>query len=356
NEIKDESQDLEILVKILSLSKKERNSEKGSSIYHYGLMGDETGVIPFTAWNISSMVREKDIVEIKKAYSKKYNDKIRVYFDDKTEFAPKPEIDIEVKRTYTYEKIRNLGSGEKYVVMEGILHDEKEKEFISNGEKRKMYSYVIEDETGSVRLSSFGRKLPMGKGIRLEGVKVEEFNGRINASVGEKAEFHEIELKVETGNKFSYISEIKNPISGIYVVGFGISFGEKSGLIKRCKECKKKMDDERCEEHPEAKFSYDLFVYFNIDDGTGYVSVTSGFEPIKSISGIKNEELENERRPPLKKEIFERIEKSLMGKALKVEGNLSKNTMGMSLRASMISLIDDKMNKNIKNIMEAEFL
>ena len=217
NEIKEEIQDIEVIAKVLSLSEKERNSEKGNSVYHYGLLGDETGVMPFTAWNISSIVKEKDVIGIKRAYSKKYNDKIRIYFDDKTEFVLKPEIEMDVKRTYTYEKIRNLGSGEKFVALEGILHDEKDREFDSNGEKRKVFSYVIEDDTGSVRLSSFGRKLPMGKGLRIEGVKIDEFNGRINASVGEKAEFHEIEFQIETGSKFAYISEIANPIGGIYI-------------------------------------------------------------------------------------------------------------------------------------------
>ncbi len=356
NEIKEEIQDIEVIAKVLSLSEKERNSEKGNSVYHYGLLGDETGVMPFTAWNISSIVKEKDVIGIKRAYSKKYNDKIRIYFDDKTEFVLKPEIEMDVKRTYTYEKIRNLGSGEKFVALEGILHDEKDREFDSNGEKRKVFSYVIEDDTGSVRLSSFGRKLPMGKGLRIEGVKIDEFNGRINASVGEKAEFHEIEFQIETGSKFAYISEIANPIGGIYIVGFPISLGEKSGLIKRCKECKKKIDDERCETHPESGFYYDIFAYFTVDDGTGFISVTSGLESIKAITKIKDEDLTNERRPPLKKEIHERIENSIMGKALKIEGNISKNTMGMSIRASSISVVSVDENKSLKNITESEFL
>ena len=355
-EITDEVQDIEMTVKILSLSQKERNSDKGNSVYHYGLLGDETGVLPFTAWNISSIVKEKDVVNIKHAYTKKYNDKIRIYFDDKTEFTLMPGVEMEVKRTYNYEKIRNLGTGSKFVALEGILSEEKEREFETNGEKRKVYSYVMEDDTGSIRLSSFGRKLPMGHGIRLEGVKIEEFNGRINASVGEKAEVQEIELQIEKGPKFTYISEIENPIGGLYISGFPISIGEKSGLIKRCKECKKKIDDERCETHPDAGFYFDIFAYFNIDDGTGYISVTSGMEALKDICGIKSDELSNEKRPPLRKEIYERIEHSLMGKALKVQGSLSKNTMGMSLRASLISSIGPEDNKELKKIMESEFL
>jgi replication factor A1 len=356
NEITDEIQDVELTAKVLSLSQKERNSEKGNSVYHYGLLGDETGVLPFTAWNISSMVREKDVVNIKRAYTKKYNDKIRIYFDDKTEFALKPDVEMEVKRTYNYEKIKNLGSGVKFVTLEGILREEKEREFENNGEKRKVYSYVMDDDTGSIRISSFGRKLPMGHGVRLEGVKIDEFNGRVNASLGERAEVHDIELQIEKGPKFTYISEIVNPIGGIYITGFPISIGEKSGLIKRCKECKKKIDDERCETHPEAGFYYDIFAYFNVDDGTGYISVTTGMDAIKDICGIKPEELSNEKRPPLKKEIYERIERSLMGKALKIQGSLSKNTMGMSLRASLVSSIRVEDNKELKKIMESEFL
>ena len=45
-----------------------------------------------------------------------------------------------------------------------------------------------------------------------------------------------------------------------------------------------------------------------------------------------------------------------MGKALKIQGELSKNTMGMSLRASLVSPIRAEDNKEIKKIMESEFL
>ena len=57
----------------------------------------------------------------------------------------------------------------------------------------------------------------------------------LRASIGEKAEVHDIELQIEKGPKFTYISEIVNPIGGVFIVGFAISIGEKSGLIKRCK-------------------------------------------------------------------------------------------------------------------------
>ena len=79
-----------IVVKILSLTEKETKSEKGEGVYHYGLIGDETGTMPYTAWALPATIRQGDVVELRNFSVKKYNDSLRLYLDTRTDVILRP--------------------------------------------------------------------------------------------------------------------------------------------------------------------------------------------------------------------------------------------------------------------------
>jgi Single-stranded DNA-binding replication protein A (RPA), large (70 kD) subunit and related ssDNA-binding proteins len=126
-EIAGEVSDIGMKVKLLSISLREVQGSKGPVSYHYGLLGDETGVIPFTAWSVPATVREKDVYEISKCYTKSYREKLRVYFDARTEFKLINEP-MEVKRVYKFYNLKDLNINDKFVSVEGTLSGELKKE------------------------------------------------------------------------------------------------------------------------------------------------------------------------------------------------------------------------------------
>ena len=85
DELVKEETNITIKAKILSISQKEANTQKGKTVYYYGLLGDTTGVMPFTAWSMPTTVRDKDVYQITKCYTKMFNERIRIYFDQGTE-------------------------------------------------------------------------------------------------------------------------------------------------------------------------------------------------------------------------------------------------------------------------------
>ncbi|MGP6206944.1 hypothetical protein ACNF42_02775 [Cuniculiplasma sp. SKW3] len=347
--------ELNIKAKILSISSKETETSKGKLIYHYGLLGDDTGVLPYTAWSIPSTVREKDVYEIRRCYSKTFKDKVRIYFDQKTEFKFLTE-NMEVKRSYRYYSIKDLNIRDKFVTVEGILKDERVRDYEKDGEKKKIYQYTLKDQTGSIGLSSFGMQLKTGKGVRLEGARLDEFNGYYRLNVSDKTGVEYITLQISEEPEFTYLRELKHPVGDVMISGFIISMGEKSGLISRCRECKKKVDDIRCPDHPESPLEYDIFVYFTVDDGTDYIQVSSGLEPLKKIIGIDETYLNNEKRPPLRKEVKDKLENSLMHNALVIRGNIRENTQGLSMKATEIRGLGKEDLAKINRIQEEEFL
>ena len=353
-ELVKEETNITIKVKILSISQKEANTQRGKSVYYYGLLGDPTGVIPFTAWSMPTTVRDKDVYQISKCYTKKFNEKIRIYFDQGTEFKLIPE-ELEVKRTYRYYSIRDLSINDKYVTVEGLLSNEKEREYEKEGQKKAIYQYILKDQTGTIPLSSFGTKLPVGKGVRIEGAKLDTFNGYYRLNTYEKTGIENVNLKITEDPEYSYIKDVKTPVGGIKVSGFIISMGEKSGLLTRCKECNTKLDDLRCADHPEAGVKYDVFIYFTLDDGTGYIQVNAGFDAISEITGITSEYLSNEKIPPLRNEINGRIDRGLMHGAISINGNARMTEQGISFKAMRIERLDQKNFRQIASIQEEEF-
>jgi hypothetical protein len=149
-----------------------------------------------------------------------------------------------------------------------------------------------------------------------------------------------LSLDMPEESPISFLSDLKAPIGGVTVTGFALNFGEKSGLIARCSECNQRVDDIRCSDHPDAQLKYDIFAYFTLDDGTNYIQVSGGFDAFGSISGITQEYLQNTTKPPLKKEVKERLSKLILHNALRIKGNLRNSPMGLGLRATEVKLID----------------
>ncbi|MGC8609220.1 MAG: replication factor A, partial [Thermoplasmata archaeon] len=178
-------QNVDITAKILSVDKRVIQNEKGQNTYYYGLLGDETGTIPFTAWILQAGIKSGDVVEIKNGSSRIYNGNMRIYIDSHSQVILKPKEDIEVKRSSEFFKIRDIPPNVYYASVTGRISGVSEKRYIRDGEEHTVYQGYLEDETARIRISSFGKKLDDGSTVKIEGAKVSEFNGYLSLSLGD---------------------------------------------------------------------------------------------------------------------------------------------------------------------------
>ena len=343
SEINGESGNIEIKVKILSLSKREVTTSKGETVYYYGLVGDETGVIPYTAWEFPAPIKAGDVVQIKYARSKLYNDRMRLYFDSKTEIILKPGEDMEVKRTYKETKLMDLSLKNPFVTVTGKISNMSSKEYNKAGNTFKIYNGFIEDDTSRVRISSFGQPLEDGKIYRLVGARVSEFNKQLELSIGDKTEVFPEEEDMDFERYYKLI-EVGNPAGGITILGFIITLGTKSGIIKRCSECNKPLTTGVCPDHPDKPTKLDIFSYFTLDDGTKYIQCIAGKNAIMPFLGIKDADL-----PRVAGEIYKMLDDKLYGHAVRVNADFIKNEEELSLRVNSISAITkEDIDKDIR--------
>lgn len=353
-ELDGEEKNIGLKIKLINVEKRTAKSDKGENVYHYGLLGDETGTMFFTAWSFNPNVKAGDVLELKNCYTKEFNGNLRLYMDTRSEIILLPDNDIEVKRSFKEMKIRELTPKDSYVSVQGVLSEIKSRDYEKDGEMRKVYFGDIEDETGKLRISSFGRSLPEGKGVRIEGARVSEYKGRLRLSVNEKTKIEELDITVPSERRYYNVSDLNSPVGGVSFTGFIITLGEKSGLRLRCSECRKTIEDVRCPDHPNKPFVYDLFAYFTLSDGTGYLQCTAGRVPLMKLLELGESDLEPDKSSITKRDVYSRLREKLYGKPYIAEGDLAEGNNGLNLRITDLERIRSEDVKKFLRIVEAE--
>jgi len=341
DEITSENNNIELKVKILSVDKREVTTSKGNTLYYYGLVGDDTGVLSYTAWEFPEPIKAGDVVEIRYAKSKEYNGRLRLYFDTKTEIILKPGETIDVKNTNKEEKLQDISLKNPFVTVTGKITGMAKREYNKDGKTLVIYNGFIEDDTSKVRLSSFGKELENNKIYKINGAKVSEFNKQMELSISDRTEVFLVNdgnINLERNYK---IAEINNPAGGINILGFVITLGTKSGIIKKCSVCNKPLSTGVCPDHPDAKTILDVFSYFTVDDGTKYIQCTAGKNAILPFLNINENEIAKYAG-----DIYPKLNDNLYGHAFKFNMDFIKNDKELSGRINSINNIKEEDIKN----------
>ncbi len=348
-------QNLNLHAKIVSLQQRTIKNDKGETVYFYGILGDETGTISFTAWVFPNTIQSGDVVEVKNCSTREYNNVNRVYIDSRSEVVLKPGEEMEVKRTFKDIKVKDVTTKDPYVSIDGKVSNVREREFERNGEKNKLFSADFEDDTGKIRISSFGKELKEGETVRIEGGKVSEYKGRLRLTINDSTRVMPAKLDFEITERIMNIADVTGPIGGVTVQGFAVTFGQKSGLVMRCSECNQRLDDLRCPDHPEAPLVYDMFAYFTLDDGTGHIQCTGGRYAFLPLIGLTQEQFVPSNTAISRRSIQAALEDHIPGKAFVINGDVVKNQMGLTLRINTIRYMDEEFLKKFSAILEADF-
>ncbi len=345
-----------MVVKIISLREKETKTEKGEGVYHYGMLGDGSGTLPYTAWSIPATIRAGDVVELKNFTVKKYNDALRVYIDSKTEVVLRPDDKLDVKHVYRDYKIKELNLKDAFVSVTGILKDPIEKTYEKDGQTKTVVHSTFEDDTGSIRISLFDRKLAPGRYYKIDGAKLSEYKGRYRLTAGDKTQIAEVGSFRIPDIKIYDINELARPVDSINITGTVVFLGEKGGLISRCSECRKTIDDIRCPDHPEAKIFLDLYAYFTLEDGTGDIQCNVGRAGMLELLNLKEEDLNIEKPKVSRADVSKRLAEKILSVPILLDGDAAMGTNGLSFRARRIRRMDEPLLKKVMEAYEGDML
>jgi len=144
----------------------------------FGIIGDESGTIPFTAWNKVEL-EKGDVVEISNAYTREWQGAVQLNFGDrvrieKTEKEKLPESAFKPKEM----KVKDLKSGLGRIDVTARILEIDSRDVDVNGENKKVFSGIIADDTGKAQFTSWHDfKLKKDDVLRITGGYVKSWRG-----------------------------------------------------------------------------------------------------------------------------------------------------------------------------------
>ncbi len=214
------------------------------------------------------------------------------------------------------------------------------REFQSGDKKGKVGSFIIADETGSVRITCWHDQTK-----EMEPLKENDVVLIVNGNVRENRGALEIHLNEHTklvqnpeGKTVDAvkkrqdairksISEIAENQDNVEVLGTVVQVYDIK-FFERCPVCRKRIKEQeagfQCSEHGLIKpeFSYVMNVY--LDDGTGNIRVVFFGNQIQQLLKKTDEDVLIYKTAP---ESFEKVKTDLLGEMIKIIGKTVKNQM-----------------------------
>jgi len=355
--------------KLLSLNEKEIESQGNRKRIFYGLIGDETAVVPYTAWETANLKMEKGwVVSVRNAYSTEYQGRVQLNFGTRTGIKRDEETKISVEAIPSTPakpvKIGDINENSGRVEVTGrILSIEKR---IISGEKgpREIFSGMMADETGRIRFTIWGdARLKEDDVVKVNSAFAKAWKGIPQISFDEKAEITRIKggfpsAKDLSASKGVEISTLMGEAGAadVTVSGVILQIKEGSGLVFRCPECKRVLQKGTCRIHGKVEGVADLRIKAIVDDGTGALSVVMNRGITEELLEMGIDDCIEKAREVMDYDVVKGlVEEKLIAKPIEITGNVTVDEYGPMMIAQSARGMDLKVrDKAEKLLLELE--
>ena len=283
-------------------------------------------------------------MEISNAYTREWQGSVRLNLGDrvkveKTEKEKLPESAFVPRET----KVIDLRSGMGTVDVTARITEIKERETEVNGVSKKVFSGVIADETGKAQFTSWHDfKLQEDDVVRISGGYVKSWKGIPQLTFDEKAEVKKLDQSTiskkdldQTRLPLFKLIEKRGAVD-VQVEGTIIEVRPGSGVIMRCPECNRSVQNGECTLHGKVDGKPDLRLKLVIDDGTGSVSTVLNRELTEKIIGKTLDECENMDEETL----VDELNNILFARKLMIQGNALSDEFGTNVIAKDADFVD----------------
>lgn len=232
-------------------------------------------------------------------------------------------------------KIKDIYPGMRGIEVTGkIIQCFEPKEFVRvDGSKGTVQSFIIADETGSIRVVGWGLKpehgLKEGAVIKIvDAIAKESTLGRKEIHFNENTKFIinpegvEVNAKPIASKKIESLTELDDAVE---IIGTIIQVSDLK-FFEICPECGARLKDYGdswvCDQHTTVTPDYSYLLSLNIDDGTGEIRVVLFRSLVEQL-------LEKDRQEIItylgKPELFENEKTRLLGEQYRFIGRVKKN-------------------------------
>ncbi|MFB6234855.1 MAG: Single-stranded DNA binding protein [Halopenitus sp.] len=304
-----------------------------------GELADESGRISFTAWQDFGF-EPGDSLTIGNAGVREWDGEPELNLNDSTTVAIAEE-DVEVPYDVGGDRsLIDVNAGDRGRNVEVRVLEAESKTISGRDGETDIVEGILGDETGRLPFTDWDPRpeLEVGADLRIEDVYVREFRGVPSINLTEFTEVTPLDEPVEVKEEAPKLSVAEAVGSGgkfdVQVEGNVLEVRDGSGLIERCPDCGRVVQNGQCRSHGEVDGEDDLRVKAILDDGTDTVTVVLDDELTAEVYGGDVDDALDAATEAMDKEVVaDTIREKLVGHAFRVRGNLSVDDYGANLDA-----------------------
>jgi replication factor A1 len=331
---------------VLTAGKRSIRYQGDEQVIHEGEIADETGKISYTAWEDFGL-SAGDTITAGNVGVREWEGKPELNLSESTNVVF--EDDLEVPYDVGGDAdLAALEPGDRGQCLEVAVVEVERKTIDGRDGETDINSGVLADETARLPFTDWEARdeLQEGANLRLEDVYVREFRGVPSVNLSEFTTVEPLGREVAVSDTATRMTVREAVATGgaydVEVVGNVVAVRDGSGLIERCPDCGRVVQNGQCRSHGDVDGQDDLRVKAIIDDGTGTVTAVLDDERTAEVYGGGVEKAREQARDAMDKEVVaDSIREEIVGREYRVRGNLSVDDYGANLEVSEFEQSDD---------------
>ncbi len=346
-EITPEDSNVTVTGRVLSVGKRSIRYQGADHTIFEGEIADETGKLSYTAWEDFDL-EPGETIQAGNAGVREWEDSAELNLGESTS-VEKLEETLQVPYEIGGDAaLIDLEPGDRGVNAEVTVLECDRKVIDGRDGETEILSGVLADDTARLPFTDWDphSEIETGESVRIENTYVREFRGAPSVNVSEFSTVETLDRTVEATESAPRLSIRDALESGgmfdVEVVADAIAVRDGSGLIERCPECGRIVQNGQCRTHGQVEPVEDLRTKAILDDGTGTVTAILDDELTAEIYGGDVNDAREHARDAMDKEVVaDAIREAIVGRSFRVRGTLSIDEYGANLNATDFAAITD---------------
>jgi len=326
-----------VTVRVLTVGTRTIQYQGDEQTIREGRFGDETGTISYTAWQDFGFEAGDSLV-VGNAGVREWEGNPELNLGSSTSVAMADETvdtDAAIGGDST---LIDLSPGDRGRNIEARIQEVETRTIDGRNGETEILSGVLADETARLPFTDWDPhpEIEADASCRIEDVYVREYRGSPSINVSEFSTVTPLAEAVAVSDSAPRLSLGEAVDSGglfdVEIVANVLEVRDGSGLIERCPDCGRVIQNDQCRVHGAVDGEDDLRIKAILDDGTATVTGIIGSELTEEIYGGDVAAAKEAARDAMDKEVVaDTIREELVGGSYRVRGSLSIDEYGANL-------------------------
>lgn len=354
-ELQPNEPNVNLLVRIIHLNEKEIEAQGQKKRIYSGILADETTTRPFTAWDTSAFKLNKgDVIRIESAYTTEWKGEPQVNLGNRARVTKEADSALPRgggRRESKEFKIADLQDGVSGVAVNARILSLDKREVEVKGAKKTLISGVLGDGSGKVQFTAwhdFGLKV--GDAVKIAGAYTRSWRGIPQLNFDERSQVTKSTENLPEADEFDAaaartIADLHKAGGGfdVKVRGLVLDVRGGTGIIFRCAQCNRVVQNGACRIHGEVDAVPDLRIKAILDDSTGTMTAVFGREVTEKLLGKTLDDCMEEAKK-MKVVNYEvvgnKLAEMLIATPIEARGNATSDEFGLMLIGTELSMPD----------------